>query len=347
MSNWSPSRPAPSTTNATSDTIPPPSNTGGLAGSLSPPSILDTIDTSLQLDQDLLPQLVYEYLVHNCYSATASSFATLWLAGDSTTHNTHASDNNTIDKKHQDTHMDIVNGGMSMVVDDDGDLLMGGTPSNNTTPHTQQDIYARNASRRLLLSAAARKPSNASIASSSTSNGTTMSSSLEPRKQLYSLVCSGRILEAVAYCHAHFPDALNGKTPESEDVCFKLQCQQFIECVRNSGVDALKFAQEELIKYQSLGDKYAKTFNDVIALLAYTDPEHSPLSEYLSLKHREDVAMALNMVYDRLPAKTALERLARQSTAVRMQLEEMGREKKSKVAYPHWSLPGFLAGEEK
>ncbi|TPX38923.1 hypothetical protein SeMB42_g06547 [Synchytrium endobioticum] len=251
----------------------------------------------------------------------------------------------------------------AMVIDDEGDLTMDDATYTATTAPTTMSA----ASRKLLLAAAQRSnsPSSQPNPSPSTTTNTSTSavSSLDSRKALYQLVVQGRIPEARTFCHKYFPDALNGETPESEDVGFQLQCQQFIECVRNSAPDALNYAQEEMTKYYAMGEKYIKTLNEVIALLAYTDPEHSPLSEYLSLKHREDVAMALNsqiLAYDQLPPQTSLERLVRQTTVVRTQLEDMGRDTTSKkssassgssnnkgqVHYPHWSLAGFLAGLE-
>ena len=68
----------------------------------------------------------------------------------------------------------------------------------------------------------------------------------------------------------------------------------------------------------------------------------------------------LRLAYDKLPPQTSLERLVRQTTAVRSQLEDIGKETISKKStsssssnskvqmhYPHWSLKGYLDGLEK
>ncbi|KAJ3192236.1 hypothetical protein HK101_006856 [Irineochytrium annulatum] len=64
---------------------------------------------------------------------------------------------------------------------------------------------------------------------------------LEARKHLYGLVTSGKINDAISFCNSQFPTVLSGSTPQSVDVCFQLQCQHFIECVKTSAEDALKF----------------------------------------------------------------------------------------------------------
>ncbi|KAH6563670.1 hypothetical protein BASA62_008385 [Batrachochytrium salamandrivorans] len=126
---------------------------------------------------------------------------------------------------------------------------------------------------------------------------------------------------------------LNDQVPEATDVLFALQCQQFIECVRRSAPEALCFAQQELGKFAFKSTKYSETLRDIVALIAYTNPETSPLSTYMSQSRNEHVAMSLNsyiLSYHGSPSRTALERLAAHATVLREQLHaDLGKDKKS------------------
>ncbi|KAI8619023.1 CTLH/CRA C-terminal to lish motif domain-containing protein [Chytriomyces sp. MP71] len=235
--------------------------------------------------------LIREYLVHGCYTETATAFSS----------SSNASSNASVSTNAAPDAMDV-----------------DGHHQNNSTNTT-------------------------------TSN--TTNNSLVVRKQLHSLVMAGRIADAIAATNAAFPEALAGATPDSVAVCFMLQTQQFIELVRASSAstDALRFAQDELGQYGYLNPKYFDTLQDIVALIAYTDPYKSPVAHYLSHQRREEVATSLNgflLAQQNLPAETSLERLVRQATVLRDYLSEpLVKDKKAAakaVLYPKWELGFFL-----
>ena len=122
-------------------------------------------------------------------------------------------------------------------------------------------------------------------------------------------------------------------------------------------------------QYGHLNPKYFETLQDIVALIAYTDPYSSPVSDYLSQKRRDEVASNLNsfilgtfilislpffidflfflysfIAQENLPACSSIERIARQCTIVRESLHEVSKDKKStsKPSNPQWSLESFL-----
>jgi len=43
-----------------------------------------------------------------------------------------------------------------------------------------------------------------------------------------------------------------------------------------------------------MNGKYLETLQDIVALIAYTEPDRSPAAGYLSQQRREEVATAVN-----------------------------------------------------
>jgi hypothetical protein len=68
---------------------------------------------------------------------------------------------------------------------------------------------------------------------------------------------------------------------------------------------------------------------DCMALLAYEEPETSPMFSLLSMDHRQSVADALNcaiLAHANLPSYTSMERLLQHTTVVRQYLnQELGK----------------------
>jgi len=80
-------------------------------------------------------------------------------------------------------------------------------------------------------------------------------------------------------------------------MCFKLHCQQFVEIVRKGETtEALSFAQEVLRPYTEIGDEdtYASALRGVIPLIAYPEPETSPVGSHLSQTCRDKLADDVN-----------------------------------------------------
>jgi hypothetical protein len=85
-----------------------------------------------------------------------------------------------------------------------------------------------------------------------------------------------------------------------------------------------------------------KELQDIVSLIAYPAPEHSPMAYLLNQAQREKVANELNnsiLEFQGRKPFTGLERLTKQCTVVRDVLyNESG-----KKVYPKWSLDVFLA----
>lgn len=87
--------------------------------------------------------------------------------------------------------------------------------------------------------------------------------------------------------------------------------------------------------------KYVEKLEDFMALLAYNEPEKSPMFHLLSLEYRQQVADSLNraiLANSNLPSYSAVERLMQQTTVVRQCLGQ----ESSKEGYPPFSLKDFL-----
>ncbi|KAH9244653.1 hypothetical protein BASA81_017931 [Batrachochytrium salamandrivorans] len=319
-------------------------------------------------EHEVIHRLVYDYLIHNCYSSTAHSFGMACSLSEdlplSAESKSEVVDNNSITTgtttgiagRQQETettdtpscyiepHSPVSRPG----VDHDGDMDM----TESSSPRANQASakpYAAHSSAAMMDSDSFKK----SVGSLFQGPLKT----LETRRCLHRLILSGQLAEAIALCNSAFPGMLNDQVPEATDVLFALQCQQFIECVRRSAPEALCFAQQELGKFAFKSTKYSETLRDIVALIAYTNPETSPLSTYMSQSRNEHVAMSLNsyiLSYHGSPSRTALERLAAHATVLREQLHaDLGKDKKSTnssavksrsdaFSYPRWQFSSFV-----
>ena len=123
--------------------------------------------------------------------------------------------------------------------------------------------------------------------------------------EIRELIISGDIPSALSLCQKKFPRVVSSAvghestTPQSIEMCFKLHCQQFVEIVRKGETtEALSFAQEVLRPYTEIDvaneDKYASALRGVIPLIAYPEPETSPVGSHLSQICRDKLADDVN-----------------------------------------------------
>ncbi|KAG2330230.1 hypothetical protein Bca4012_020178 [Brassica carinata] len=105
------------------------------------------------------------------------------------------------------------------------------------------------------------------------------------------------------------------------------------ESVASPAEEALEFSQSKLAPFGNV-HRYVEKLQDVIALLAYEDPEKSPMfhSCFNSFSHRPEHANH--------PSHTPMERLLQQVTVVSQYLTE----KNGKDAFPLFSLKDSLKG---
>ncbi|KAJ3327373.1 Ran-binding protein 9 [Blyttiomyces sp. JEL0837] len=332
-------------------------------------AVIDQYEKEAPIDPDTIHMLIYEHLIYNCYSETAKAFgAACQLGGkkkpkfqislarqpsktgephqNSNNNNNNNSINNTgameLDKSMNPSSSILSNIGSSAIgsvtaaaqMDIDCDLISG-----KEGPSILAGMAAT--SEDLQTSAASNLSLENSIAASLRT--------LEARKYLSSLIVSGKVREAIAFCNSAFPPALAASTDRSLDICFQLQCQQFIEYVRNGAApEALRFAQEELSRYSQLNIKFVDPLQDIVALIAYTDPYNCPVAHYLSQDRRELVASNLNsyiLSLDNYSPMTAIEGIIKQSSVLREVLAEASKDKKAanKAPPPRWDFASFVS----
>lgn len=144
---------------------------------------------------------------------------------------------------------------------------------------------------------------------------------MEKRKKIFHSVLEGNALKAIELTEQLTPEILEKNT----DLLFDLLSLHFVELVRSRKcTEALDFAQTKLSDFGKDG-KYTEKLQDFMALLAYKEPEDSPMFHLLSLEYRQQLADSLNrtiLAYFNLPNYTAMEKLIQQATVVRQCLNE-------------------------
>jgi hypothetical protein len=125
---------------------------------------------------------------------------------------------------------------------------------------------------------------------------------MKEREHLRQLISEGNIEEAYNETRRLLPNMFGMKQRTSRssssssllsEAYFLLQCQRFIEKVRSGDVgEALEFAQNELSIFHTGHEM--KLLQDHIVLLAYQDPNTSPMGDLLSQRRREEVANVLS-----------------------------------------------------
>ncbi|KAK7291220.1 hypothetical protein RIF29_06182 [Crotalaria pallida] len=160
---------------------------------------------------------------------------------------------------------------------------------------------------------------------------------MEKRKRIFHLVLEGNALKAIELTEQLAQDILQN----NKDLLFDLLSLHFVElnCSRKC-TEALEFAQTKLSPFAT-EKKYMDKLEDFMPLLAYPEPEKSPMFHLLSLEYRQQVADSLNrtiLAHFNLPSYTAMEKLIQQATVVRQCLsQEAGKE-----GPPPFSLKEFL-----
>ncbi|XP_024315499.1 glucose-induced degradation protein 8 homolog isoform X3 [Brachypodium distachyon] len=154
---------------------------------------------------------------------------------------------------------------------------------------------------------------------------------------ILNFVLEGDSLKAIELTEELAPNLLENDM----DLHFDLLSLHFIELVRSRKcTEALEFGQKRLTPFGKV-PKYVVKLEDFMALLAYEEPEKSPMFHLLSPEYRQNVADSLNraiLANANLPAYSSLERVIQQSTVVRQYLQqEVGKD-----SYPPFSLKAFL-----
>jgi hypothetical protein len=155
---------------------------------------------------------------------------------------------------------------------------------------------------------------------------------------IYSHVLEGNVLKAIELTNQLAVDLL----ASNRDIHFDLLSLHFVELVRAKNcASALEFAQGELRPFGKQEDRYREKLQDCMALLAYEEPENSPLFHYLTDDYRQSVADALNcavLAHANLPSYTSMEKLLQHTTVVSQRLhQELGKD-----GPPTFTLKSFL-----
>ncbi|PHU20928.1 hypothetical protein BC332_12079 [Capsicum chinense] len=147
---------------------------------------------------------------------------------------------------------------------------------------------------------------------------------IEKRKRIYHLALEGTVLKAIELTEQFAPDLLE----KNKDLHFDLLSLHFVGLVcSRKCTEALEFAQAKLAPFGKV-QKYVKKLEDFMALLAYNEPDKSPMFHLLSLEYRQQVADSLNraiLANSNHPSYSAVERLMQQTTVVRQCLSQESR----------------------
>ncbi|KAK3425313.1 glucose-induced degradation protein 8 homolog [Eucalyptus grandis] len=158
---------------------------------------------------------------------------------------------------------------------------------------------------------------------------------MEKRKRIFHFAAEGNALKAIDLTEELAPDLLK----ENTDLHFNLLTLHFVELVcSKSCTEALEFAQSKLAPF---GKEYVKKLEDFMALLAYEEPEKSPMFHLVSPDYRQSVADSLNraiLANANQPSHSTLERLIKQIVVVRQLLSQ----EHGKDTFLPFSLRDFL-----
>ncbi|KAF8406485.1 hypothetical protein HHK36_008574 [Tetracentron sinense] len=138
---------------------------------------------------------------------------------------------------------------------------------------------------------------------------------------IFHFALEGNVLKAIELTDQLAHDLLE----ENKDLHFDLLSLHFVELVcSRKCTEALEFAQTKLTPFGKV-QKYVEKLEDFMALLAYEEPEKSPMFHLLGLEYRQHVADSLNraiLAHANLPSNSAMERLVQQTTVVRQCLHQ-------------------------
>lgn len=160
---------------------------------------------------------------------------------------------------------------------------------------------------------------------------------MQKRKSIHHFASEGNSLKAIELTEQLAPNLLE----ENKDLHFDLLSLHFVNLIRSSKcTEALEFARVKLVPFGKTA-QYIKKLEDFMALLAYEEPEKSPMFHLLSSDYRQSVADSLNqaiLAHVNLPSHSSMERLIQQVTVVRHYLDQ----EQGKDGPPPFSLEDFL-----
>eukprot|EP00268_Persea_americana_P048587 TRINITY_DN5150_c0_g1_i5.p1 TRINITY_DN5150_c0_g1~~TRINITY_DN5150_c0_g1_i5.p1 ORF type:complete len:216 (+),score=42.10 TRINITY_DN5150_c0_g1_i5:119-766(+) len=160
---------------------------------------------------------------------------------------------------------------------------------------------------------------------------------MEKRKSIFHFALEGHALKAIELTK----QLAHGLLEENKDLHFDLLSLHFVELVcSRKCTEALEFAQTKLTSFGKV-QKYVEKLEDLMALLAYEEPEKSPMFHLLNLEYRQSVVDSLNraiLAHSNLPSHSTMERLLQQTTVVTLCLnQELGKD-----GPPPFSLNTYL-----
>ncbi|XP_011048846.1 PREDICTED: glucose-induced degradation protein 8 homolog isoform X1 [Populus euphratica] len=162
---------------------------------------------------------------------------------------------------------------------------------------------------------------------------------MEKRKGIFCCVLEGNALKAIELTEQVASDLLEN----NKDLHFDLLSLHFVELVcAKKCTEALEFAQNKLMPFGK-EQKLLEKLEDFLSLLAYEEPEKSPMFHLLGSEYQQHVADKLNraiLAHRNLPSYTAVERLIQQTIVVRQSLNQ----DHGKDEIPPFSLKDFLKG---
>ncbi|KMZ72867.1 hypothetical protein ZOSMA_159G00320 [Zostera marina] len=161
---------------------------------------------------------------------------------------------------------------------------------------------------------------------------------MDKRKKILQSALKGNALNAIELTKQLDQSLLE----ENKDLHFDLLSLHFIDLVcSRKCTEALEFAQNRLSSF-GMASKYVEKLEDFMALLAYDEPEKSPMFHLLSSDYRQNVATSLNraiLAKGNQPRYSSMERLIQQAVVSRHLLDP---EKNGKDIPPAFSLKTFL-----
>ncbi|KAI9288947.1 CTLH/CRA C-terminal to lish motif domain-containing protein [Umbelopsis sp. AD052] len=275
--------------------------------------------------EDSCRNLILEYLLHNCYGNTAKAFISDMRNLDMLNVNTSILD------KNGNVILSALNNNTSGVHDCNGNMRDRITESDmewvsstdSDTNHERPDHFSR-------------------LNGTNNVHNQDRWSQLEARKDLYYAIQKGEIAKAFDLLNEHFPVLTSSADVTNRKVQFRLNCQRFIEIVRlGETLEALKFAQTTLralsndLKVNGTPEEI-ETLSTVSSLIAYQNPEQSPIAKYLDQSYRDETADIVNnavLELVDLPVETRLEKIVKQMTVVRSETSALSSKDETSIPY--------------
>ncbi|KAJ3447387.1 ran-binding protein m [Anaeramoeba flamelloides] len=112
-------------------------------------------------------------------------------------------------------------------------------------------------------------------------NNLELSRDFENRKKVVQLIQDGEIEKAIHFLHENFGSIFSEKEKGSDQVLFKVYCQQFVELIKKGKTtEALLFSKEKLKPFVNSNKQFLTTLQEHLSLLAYQELTKFP-SDYL------------------------------------------------------------------